>query len=164
MRLIFALLSGLFIFAGSQIAMGQEEPPNPIIVTATAQNLSFGAFYHGALGGSVTISAGGLRSATGDIVLLNLGDAFSAALYNVLADPGTLISILNGPDATLSGSNGGSLILHLGATDPASPFITSEIPPALNSLYIGGTLTIGNSIANPPGIYSGSFDVIFIQE
>ncbi len=164
MRLIYALLSGLLIVAESHIAMAQEEPPIPIVVTATSQNLSFGAFYHGASGGVVTITSGGLRSATGDIVLLSLGYTFSAALYNVLADPGTLISLLNGPDATLSGSNGGSLILHLGDTDPASPFITSAIPPALNTLYIGGTLTIDNALANPPGIYSGTFDLTFIQE
>jgi hypothetical protein len=163
-RLIYALLSVLFIVSESQIAMAQEDPPIPIVVTASSQNMSFGAFYHGAVGGAVTITPGGVRSATGDIVLLSLGYPYSAALYNVLATQGTLISLLNGPDATLSGSNSGSLTLHLGATDPPSPFVTSAIPPAINTLYIGGTLTIGNALANPPGIYSGTFDLIFIQE
>jgi hypothetical protein len=31
-------------------------------------------------------------------------------------------------------------------------------------MNIGGTLTVGNSASNPPGSYSGTFDITFIQE
>lgn len=146
------------------ISVAQEPPPIPITVTPTAQGLSFGAFYHGAAGGTVTISPTGTRSATGDVVLLTMGYSFSAALYEIVANQGSLISILNGPDVSLPGSNGGTLTLQIGSSDPLSPFVTTVIPPLTTLLYIGGTLTIGSSFMNPPGDYSGTFDLILIQE
>jgi len=143
---------------------GQEPPPRPIIVTVNlSQNLSFGAFYHFAAGGTVIIYTDGSRSSTGDIVLLTMY-SFDPGLYDVVANPGTLVSILNGPDATLNGSGGGTLTLQIGDSDPSSPFVVTTTPPAATQLRIGGTLIVGNPLANPPGNYSGTFDVTFIQE
>jgi hypothetical protein len=143
---------------------GQEPPPRPLSVTVTAQNLSFGAFSQGAVGGTVTIASDGSRSATGDIILLTLGYSFSTALYELVANPGTVVSLLNGPDVVLPGSNGGSITLHIGASDPVSPFVITTVPPAYTPLNVGGTLTIGNPLSNPPGDFSGMFDITFIQE
>ena len=150
----FSIIS-TFIFA-------QEPPPRPIRVTVTAQQLTFGAFTHGAAGGTVTVTPTGLRSSTGDVILLGLGYPFYPTLYEIIAAPGTVISILNGPDAILTGSNGGSITLTIGNSDPPSPFVTTVPNP--NLLYIGGTITIGNSAANPPGTYTGTYDVTFVQE
>jgi hypothetical protein len=141
----------------------QEPPPRPVQVTVV-QNLGFGAFSHGIAGGTITITATGSRSATGTVIPLNLGFSFSAAVFRLVANPGTLITILNGPPATLPGSNGGSMTLTTGATDPVSPFVIPTTPPAYTPMNIGGTLTVGNSAANPPGSYSGTFDITFIQE
>jgi hypothetical protein len=143
---------------------GQEPPPRPLSVTVTAQNLSFGAFSQGAVGGTVTIASDGSRSATGDIILLTLGYSFSTALYELVANPGTVVSLLNGPDVVLPGSNGGSITLHIGASDPVSPFVITTVPPAYTPLNVGGTMTIGNPLSNPPGDFSGMFDITFIQE
>jgi hypothetical protein len=154
----------LFFLAGFQEINGQEPPPRPVQVTVTSQTLSFGAFTHGASGGTVVISAGGIRSATGDVILLNLGFSYSTALYQLVANAGTVISILNGSDVVLPGSNGGSITLHIGDSSPASPFVISTVPPSYTLLNIGGTLTIGNSGSNPPGNYSGLFSITFIQE
>lgn len=142
----------------------QEPPPRPIQVTVTAQILSFGAFYHGPVGGTVTIYPDDSRSATGDIVLLGMGYLFSSALYEIIANPGTVISILNGPDVSLPGSNGGSLNLHIGDSDPVSPFVTTVPYGIITYMNIGGILTVSNSIANPPGDYSGTFDITLVQE
>jgi hypothetical protein len=158
------LLPAIFLLLFSQVVMAQEPPPRPITVNVTAQNLSFGAFTHGMSGGTVTISSGGLRSATGDVVLLNLGFSFSTALYEVVANPGTIVSLLNGPDATITGSNGGSMILHIGNSNPVSPFVTNAIPPMSTLLNVGGSLTVNNPAANPPGNYSGTFNITFVQE
>ena len=147
----------------SQQVIAQEPPPRPVAVTVT-QNLGFGAFAQGAVGGTVTISSVGIRSATGDVILLNLGYSFSTSIFRLVANPGTVISILNGSDVSLPGSNGGSMLLHIGASDPVSPFVITTIPPAFTLLNIGGTLTVGNSAANPPGSYSGTFNITFIQE
>jgi len=143
-------------------SLAQEPPPRPIEVTVTAQQLTFGAFTHGAVGGTVTVSPEGVRTSTGDVILLDLSFAFFPTIYEVVANDGTLISILNGPDAILTGSNGGSILLSIGSSDPASPFVAT--PPFPNLVSIGGTITIGNSAANPPGNYGGTYDVTFVQE
>lgn len=160
-RLIIIMLIILSVIPALQ---AQEPPPRPVQITVTAQTLSFGAFYHGAAGGTVTISSTGVRSATGDVVLLGLGYPFSTTLYEIVGNPGTLVSLLNGPDATLAGSNGGSITLSIGASDPVSPFVLSAAYPTPNYMNVGGTITISNSAANPPGAYSGTYDITFIQE
>ena len=54
---------------------------------------------------------------------------FSPAIFEVDANPGALISILNGPDVTLTGSNGGTLRLHIGTSSTGTPFIATAVPP-----------------------------------
>ena len=156
------LLFSIILIAKPQVLVAQE--PQPTIEIVTLQNLSFGAFSHGAMGGTVTINSAGSRSATGDIVLLNIGYSFSTASYKIYADPFTVISLLKGPNVTLTGSNGGSLTLQIGDSYPASPFLTTAVPPATNLITIGGTLIVGNLIANPQGNYNGTFDITFVQE
>ena len=143
----------------------QPPPPRPISVYANpAQGLIFGAFFQGSSGGTVILYPDGSRSSTGSLALANLGYPFSPALFEVDANPGTLVSIMNGPDVTLTGSNGGSISLHIGAASTGSPFITTIAPPGRTEVWIGGTLTVGNPLANPSGSYSGSFSVTFIQQ
>lgn len=162
---ITALIGGLLFFISTFNAHGQEKPPRPLIVTVSlSQNLNFGAFYHGNVGGSVIIYSDGSRSSTGDIVLLTMGYSFSTGLYDIVANPGTLISILKGPDAILTGSNGGSMLLQLGDTYPTNPFIITTTPPGSTQLRIGGILKVENTLMNPPGNYGGTYDVTFVQE
>ena len=142
-------------------AFAQENPPKPITVTvSTYQNLNFGTFCYGSGSGTrIIINPSGSRSSTGDIILIS--SSFSAALYNVESIPGTIVTIVNGPDAILTGSNGGTLTLHIGDSYPQSPFVTTGVN---TSVTIGGTLIVGTAGANPPGMYSGMFSVTFIQE
>jgi len=150
----------LLLSESSQVVYGQEHPPRPISVTVSViQNLNFGTFYHGNAGGTVIIYPDGSRSATGDVVLL-MG-TFSTGLYSVSGNVGTVITILNGPDATLTGSSGGTLILKIGDCDPPTPFILTS--PTIQ-VRIGGTLMVGDPLLNPPGNYSGFFNVTFFQE
>lgn len=130
----------------------------------TIQNLAFGAFYHGNTGGSVIIESDGSRSTTGDLVALNLGISYFNAIFEIEAPPGTIVSILNGPDATLTGSNGGSMSLSIGTSSPAAPFSTVLAPPSRTQVNIGGTLTVGNNAASPPGNYTGTFYITFNHE
>jgi len=164
MRTKANILLILLLLTLSSLAKAQEPPPRPVVINVTAQTLSFGAFAHGAVGGTVSISSGGIRSSTGDVILLSLGYPFSTTLYEVIANPGTIISILNGPNVSLPGSNGGSITLTIGASDPVSPFVTSTPPPLPTYLNIGGTISIGNTAANPPGDYSGTYDITFVQQ
>lgn len=153
----------LFIFTLIAVipAMAQEKPPKPITVTVrNKSSLNFGTFCYGdGSGTTVTISAEGAQSITGNIVLIS--GFFSPAIYDVISIPGTLITVSNGPDIQLTGSNGGKLLLHIGNSFPQSPFITTS---EYTEVKIGGTLTIGAVGANPPGSYNGTFQVTFIQQ
>ena len=159
-----SVITGLLLILPLVVASGQEPPPRPVSVTVTAQGLSFGTFTQGGAGGTVTVTATGSRSSTGDVVLLSLTPLHTPAMYEIVANPGTLISLLNGPDVFLPGSNGGSLQLTIGASEPVSPFVITTLPPVATIMYVGGTLTVGNPGLNPPGSFSGTFDITFIQE
>lgn len=123
--------------------------------------MTFGAFCQGSTGGTVVISPDGSRSSTGSIVPLNLGVSYFQAIFEVEAPTGTIVTLLNGSDATLTGSNGGTMTLHIGNSNPASPFISSIAPPAKTQINIGGTLSLNDPSANPPGIYTGTFNITF---
>jgi hypothetical protein len=163
-RFVVTLLTAILLILLSQVATSQEPPPRPIKVTVTAQSLSFGAFTLGSFGGTVTISSTGTRSSTGDVILLGLGYPFSTALYEIVGNPGTVISLIFNNPVTLTGIPGGTLTLNINSSNPASPFVTTVPYPTPTLLNVGGTLTVGNLLANPPGSYSGTFDVTFVQE
>jgi hypothetical protein len=158
---VFLLVVLLFSF--SRVARGQEYPPRPLTAYAY-QNLSFGAFCQTFSGGTVSIFPNGMRSVTGGIVEVNQGYSYYPAIFEIDANPGTLVQVVLGPDVSLTGSNGGSLNLHLFATYPVAPFVTTAVPPSRTQVSIGGTLTIGTPLSNPPGYYSGTFMVTFIQQ
>lgn len=128
----------------------------------TYQNLHFGTFTKSAGGGTVTVANNGVRTATGTIILLNQGASSFQAIIDIETPPYSLISITNGPDVTLTGSNGGTATLEIGDSDPPSPFNTYISPPGRTPVNIGGKLTIPPG--SPPGVYSGTFYVTFNQE
>ena len=140
-------------------------PPDPgALAVSTVQGMKFGAFYIRSGGGTVTVQNNGTRTFTGDMVLLNLGMLFSQAIFDVEAPEGAIISIWNGPDATLTGTNGGSITLHLNNSSPASPFSSTVAPPGKTSVNIGGTLIIPGGGSAVPGNYSGTFYITFNNE
>lgn len=154
----------------SHVSFAQGDPTDSLpndpgaIRTFIVQNLKFGAFTQGGSGGTVRIETNGSRSVTGSIIGLNLGQVYFQAIIDIESAPGSLISITNGPDVVLSGSNGGTITLHIGVSDPASPFGTNTMPPGRTPVNIGGIITVGNPAASPPGVYSGTFIVTFNQE
>lgn len=162
---LLILFMGFSSYAQRRVAaLGPEKPPRPITIYVNpAQGLNFGAFYQGSSGGSVIVYPNGSRSTTGSIIQTNMGFSFSPAIFEVDAEPGTIVTISNGPDVNLTGSNGGTVSLHIGSADPGSPFIATAVSPGRTLIRIGGTLTIANPLANPAGSYNGSFTVTFIQ-
>ena len=144
-------------------SFSQPYPPFPMQVF-TLSDINFGTFTQGISGGTVIISPDGSRTTTGDIQQMGFGIQFYPAIFEIEVIPGTIISMIFGPDAVLTGSNGGTLILHVGGSDPQSPFITTINLPGKTEVRVGGTLIIGNPNANPPGAYSGIFSVTFNQQ
>lgn len=165
-RLVYVVLCCIALLpVCQQKVYAQVQPPRPISVYFNAAyGLRFGAIFLTSTGGTLTILPDGSRSSTGGVLEAGLGFAYGAANFEILANPGTIISILNGPDATLTGSGGGSMTLHIGSSSPSSPFITTATPPAYTTVTIGGVLTVGSPVSNPKGTYSGSFVVTFMQE
>lgn len=155
---------GLLLSVSLAKSQGPGNPPRPVeIYVNPAQGLNFGAFYQGGSGGTVIIYPNGSRATTGSVIQTSQGFSFSPAIFEVDAEPGTLITILNGPDVILNGSNGGTISLKIGESDPPSPFISTATSPSRTMIRIGGILTLGNPLASPPGNYNGTFSVTFIQ-
>jgi hypothetical protein len=166
---VFNIIARTFILIVLLVFMidrgnAQEMPPKPVSVSLV-QSLSFGAFLQSVGGGSVIVEASGIRTSMGDIILVNNGYLYFPAIFRLEGNPGTVVHFLAGPAANIMGNHGGQMTMTLGDSDPASPFIlSSSSPNGTLMIYIGGVLEVGNPLANPPGSYSGSFYVMFIQE
>jgi hypothetical protein len=164
-RIVLRFLAITALLLGGSQVYAQVHPPRPISVYFNPSlGLRFGAIFLNTTGGTLTILPDDSRSSTGGVLEAGLGFTYGAAVFEISANPGTIISILNGPDATLYGSGGGSMTLHIGSSFPTSPFITTATPPSYTTVKIGGILTVGSPVANPEGSYSGSFVVTFMQE
>jgi hypothetical protein len=85
-------------------------------------------------------------------------------MFEVHAHRGTVISILNGPPVSLNGSNGGSIQLATGSTIPGPTFVSTVNFSVPIPLYVGGTITVGSPVANPPGTYNGTFNITLVRE
>lgn len=135
------------------------------------QDLSFGAFYVGSAGGTLSVSNTGTLTSTGGVIPLNAGPAYFPALFDIEAETSARISFLKGPDAILRGSNGGSITLI-----PADPKIISRTnsqnsSPSnphkklrLSRVAVGGTLNLQSAASSPGGKYSGDFSIIIFYE
>ena len=161
-RIVFSFL---FFIATSLSVCAQENPPIPIKVEVrTSQFLNFGSFTAGINGGTVTVNHQGNRTHTGDIFLLNLGASPSPALFDVTANPGTIIQISAPTNVMLTGTNGGTIYLDINSFSTGETFITTANPPGVNEVFVGGTLRIGTQSEAPPGQYNGTFNLTFIHQ
>lgn len=143
----------------------QENPPIPIEVEVrNAMFLNFGSFTVGNSGGTISITHDKITSHTGDIYLLDIGTNRSPALFDVTANPGTVININTPTNVELTGTNGGTIYLDINSLSTGHTFITTAIPPGVNEVYVGGTLRIDSSVSAPPGNYNGSFTLTFIHQ
>lgn len=156
------LVGTLFI---TFLLQAQENPPIPISVEVSAvQFLNFGTFTTSNTGGTISVNNLGQRTSTGDVVLLNYGATASYASYDVTASPGTILTITHPNNIPLSGSNTGTIYLNIDSYYPNKTFLATATPPMTNAISIGGTLTIGDLLSNPPGNYSGTVTITLIQQ
>ena len=163
---LLILCSILLLVTFYQRATGQEHPPRPIMLEVVpAEGLRFGAFVV-ITGGTITIDHGGGRSVGIGLVGVNLGYAYGPATFRVKGNAGTLVTIQDILPSTIAFS---SFTMGVSFNAPASTISSLGSPFILQTndwvdLKIGGTLTVGNSAANPPGPYFGTFNVVFIQQ
>lgn len=156
----------LLLFLFSIMEMGaQENPPIPIEVEVrTAQFLNFGAFTVGTNGGTVTVSPSGNRIANGDIHLMNMGASTSYAIFDVYANPGTIIQIQPHMETTLDGPSGSSVKLRVDINQDVSTGPTFIVTKSPQEVFVGGSLYINSQAAGPPGSYNGNLHLTFIHQ
>lgn len=169
-HITFCLIS-IFLFTCTQKVVSQENPPIPTDVEVNPVNvMNFGSFLVDNAGGTLRLDFQSQLTPGPGVMRMNSGDPAAAAIFDVYANPGTVLSISHTSPFSLTGTNGGSINLTLdsfGVNDKEilnGFFITTEDALTPNTVFIGGTLTIGNSDASPPGTYNGSITVTFIQE
>ncbi|MDP3013597.1 MAG: DUF4402 domain-containing protein, partial [Candidatus Subteraquimicrobiales bacterium] len=159
---ILLMVLGLAGTAIQARAQGVPFPPPREIRVFTAQGLSFGTFFPSTSSGTVSVSHSGSRTGNGVILA---GGFWNQAIFVVELLPGRLVSISIGTDVVLTRTGGGgSMNLSIGPTDKGNSFVTSGGHPFRNLVNVGGTLTVGTITVNPPGEYTGTFSVTFIQE
>ncbi|MFZ4582687.1 MAG: DUF4402 domain-containing protein [Paludibacter sp.] len=163
---IFLLLCASIVTVYAQT--GPDLPQRTAVVRAT-QKLNFGdmTILAGSSGGTITVDYNGLRTHTGSVILLNIGNPVQQAIFEVKICPGRLVNVTFPSTITLTGSNGGSMLLHLGPTSigaSGSSFISNKGCDDLHFVSVGGTLDVGAIGANPAGLYSGTFSLTFVQQ
>jgi hypothetical protein len=151
----------LMLVAGHAKLLAQVNPPRPMTLTVSSvQSMNFGSFaITGVNGGTVTISNIGMRTSAGDLFLT--GSGYYEGIFTIDAIIGTSLLLMNGSASILTGSNGGSVTMTLGQTDPELPYTT--ISPS-TIFHQGATLTVGSVSANPPGVYTGTYEIIINHE
>jgi hypothetical protein len=105
----------------------------------------------------------GTRLGSGTVVPLNFGAGSAALILEIQGPKGSIVSMLS-ETTSLTGSNGGSMLLKIRETYPAMPFIITEDAPAKSVIKIGAELMVGNAQQAPPGNYTGSLNVSFVVE
>jgi len=147
---------------------GPNLPQRTALVSAT-QALHFGdlTVLSNSSGGTVSVDYNGIRSATGSVVLLNMGNAAQQGIFELKICPGRLINITYNNTITLTGSNGGSLLLHVGPANigaSGATFLSNKGCDDTHYITVGGTLDVSSVSSNPAGLYTGTFSLTFVQQ
>ncbi|HKL36944.1 MAG TPA: DUF4402 domain-containing protein, partial [Salegentibacter sp.] len=158
----------LLIFSVLEVS-AQENPPIPIEVEVrTSRDLNFGSFTAGNSGGNVTVSYDNQRTVDGDIFELNFGQPVSAALFDVYANPGTIIHIEDMGSYTLENQDTGlqiQLFINSFSTGQRTFVTQASNAQTPNEVFIGGTLRIpSDNSGTLPGTYFGTFTLNFIHQ
>lgn len=146
-------------------AKAQENPPIPIEVEVrTAQFLNFGTFIVGPTGGTVRVGYDGERTANNDIYLMNMGSSHSYAIFDVYANPGTIIQIQPHLETQLVGPANSDVRLRVNMHQDISTGPTFILTQSPQEVLVGGTLYIDSDSAGPPGQYNGNLILNFIHQ
>ena len=154
------------LFSNTFILQAQPALPQRSITVAATKALHFGTFaLTGGAGGTVVVDWNGTRSATGSIGLLSAAPVAQPAIFEIKLCQGRNVIISFDPTVTLTGSDGGSLVLNLGPTEKGgngAVFATDGNCNFVSLLRVGGSLNVpGTAI---PGVYTGTFFITFNQE
>ena len=147
-----AIALAIFLATAWHAAHAQQ-----VVVLTNTRGLDFGRFVANS-GGTVVMSATGVRSRSGGVVLLNSPTAGQAAFTVGKSSNGggnRAVSISLPPNGSIRLSSGAnSMALNAFVNNPAS---INSVPNGGTTLSVGATLTVAPNQA--PGTYSGSFSL-----
>lgn len=153
------LLCGLLFFAFSEPTVMKAQLRIDVV-----QDISFGSFYVGANGGTITITPEGTRTTTGTIVPLATSTE-TPAIFEVrsltLFPRRVHIVFPASVYLTRSGGSERMIVTNFKSNKPSDSFWASLLTQTVN---VGATLNVQGPSANPPGKYTGTFSVIFAYE
>lgn len=146
-----------FAFSLIGVAMASAAPATAQTISGSTP-LSFGSFVAGS-GGTVAVSVNGLRTASGNVILINSGPG-GASQSTVTGTAGSTYSITL-PDngvVVLSDNNSNTMAVNDFISIPsATSGSTGILSAGSQTLYIGATLIVAQN--QPAGNYSGTFNV-----
>lgn len=155
---------GMPAHAAQATAVAGGTVVTPIAIVSSVP-LAFGSFAATG-GGTITVSTSGQRAVSG-VVAMGASTA-SAAKFDITGEPGSSYTITHSGTAVLTNTGGGGETMALakfsdltGANATSGEATTGLLSAGgTQSLYVGGTLTVGANQA--PGVYAG--DVIATVE
>jgi len=126
------------------------------------QGLSFGSFYGGLSGGTLTVTPEGICLTSGTIVAL-ANSIYSPAIFEIRSLIPQIVHMVLPSSEHLTRSGGKETITITNFTSDKlfNIFIVSPFP---RTVHIGATLKVQSPTLNPPGNYKGTFTIIFVHE
>jgi hypothetical protein len=159
-----ALLPGISsqrVLAQSSVrAHASAEVIEALSATETAQ-LNFGRFSPETQGGKVILTPEGVRTAEGTVAL-GAGAHNSASFYITGEYDATFsISLPAGPATLTNTKNAKTMFVSDWQSYPAPGIGAGKLPGGAVTVRVGAALNVGDMIANPVGIYVGTYAITF---
>jgi hypothetical protein len=130
----------------------------------TLRHPSFGSFYCGSGGGSITIETDGTRTAEGDVILMSSGMATAPAVFEVRCEPYTMVQMFRDEEFFLRGSNGDLLRVTILSTVPAFPVTTPSNSGQGFTVTASVRLNLDPGQTLSSGTYVGMFQTTWVTE
>lgn len=155
--LAVAASTGLALSSSSALAVSTSANATATVMQSIAitknADLAFGAFSP-STGGTVVMSTGSARSATGAVVLSSSATG-NRAQFTVTGTSGATYAITLPSNGTVTIASGANTMAVNNFT--SNPSGTGTLTGGTEVVYVGGTLTVGNAQAS--GSYTGTFNV-----
>ncbi|MEI6577512.1 MAG: DUF4402 domain-containing protein [Bacteroidota bacterium] len=155
--LMLMLLTSTALFSQTNVNGTAFAEIVPLATISESNQLNFGRFSPLTGGGQITISPQGYRQANGSVILAQ--GPYWQAKFGVTNSQNWKVSVVlpSGPQLLYSNNSSNTMFVN--------GFI-ALIPETNEStdynISIGATLNFGSPEATPPGLYSGTYQVIFL--
>jgi len=128
------------------------------------KNFSFGNIVAGKEGGTLILYADGQIRTTGSVLVLPSAQTASPALFELRAQPGTVVQFILDAPFQIRGSNGNVLmVLPIHPFDGA-PFTMPEAPGNSVTIPVGAEVRIPPNPSTEAGGYTGSLQLTVVYE